>query len=324
MPPYQRDLPYDMQTLVENVVDPAHVPFSHHKVQGNRDKVNYGDYEMMMVPDEEKLKVKYKGVFGDGFVSFTPPSTVNIYIDREDAYSSFRIYCIPTKPGHSRIVSFMTTNRKKLPAIFKLIKKLPLWVDHVLFRSPVLDGDNVFLHFQEQFLVEKAREKEAETGVQNDTAGAAAASSTWRKNYFMATRADALVAAYKNWLDTCGSGGPYGPLHKAKGYGPLITDHRVLLNRFEQHTKTCSACRGALIWVERFRAVAAAVAAVGFGAALCAAMQAGGAAGVGFKVLATKGVASGALLGFVAAFLWNWLNTMVQKFYFVDYDHAVR
>ncbi|HAC64994.1 MAG TPA: pheophorbide a oxygenase, partial [Cyanothece sp. UBA12306] len=33
---YVRDLPYDWQTLVENVADPSHVPFTHHGVQGNR------------------------------------------------------------------------------------------------------------------------------------------------------------------------------------------------------------------------------------------------------------------------------------------------
>lgn len=35
---YVRDLEYDWQTLIENVADPSHVPFSHHGVQGNREK----------------------------------------------------------------------------------------------------------------------------------------------------------------------------------------------------------------------------------------------------------------------------------------------
>ncbi|CDN14864.1 Pheophorbide a oxygenase [Richelia intracellularis] len=29
---------YDWQTLVENIVDPSHVPFAHHGVQVNREK----------------------------------------------------------------------------------------------------------------------------------------------------------------------------------------------------------------------------------------------------------------------------------------------
>jgi len=33
-----RDLEYDVTTLVENVVDPSHVPFAHHNVQGKREQ----------------------------------------------------------------------------------------------------------------------------------------------------------------------------------------------------------------------------------------------------------------------------------------------
>lgn len=46
MRPFFRDLPYDFSTLLENVADPAHVPFSHHGVQGNRNSVKYGMYDM--------------------------------------------------------------------------------------------------------------------------------------------------------------------------------------------------------------------------------------------------------------------------------------
>ena len=34
---YQRDLPYGYDTLLENLGDPAHVPFAHHGLQGTRD-----------------------------------------------------------------------------------------------------------------------------------------------------------------------------------------------------------------------------------------------------------------------------------------------
>jgi len=33
-----RDLEYDWQTLLENILDPSHVQFAHHGVQGNRDR----------------------------------------------------------------------------------------------------------------------------------------------------------------------------------------------------------------------------------------------------------------------------------------------
>ena len=34
---YTRDLPYGWDTLLENIVDPAHIPFAHHGLQGKRD-----------------------------------------------------------------------------------------------------------------------------------------------------------------------------------------------------------------------------------------------------------------------------------------------
>merc|ERR1719343_1997423 len=34
---YTRDLPYGWDTLMENLIDPAHIPFAHHNLQGTRD-----------------------------------------------------------------------------------------------------------------------------------------------------------------------------------------------------------------------------------------------------------------------------------------------
>jgi phenylpropionate dioxygenase-like ring-hydroxylating dioxygenase large terminal subunit len=34
---YTRDLPYGWDTLVENLIDPSHVPFAHHGLQGKRE-----------------------------------------------------------------------------------------------------------------------------------------------------------------------------------------------------------------------------------------------------------------------------------------------
>lgn len=34
---YTRDLPYGWDSLIENFIDPAHVPFAHHGLQGKRD-----------------------------------------------------------------------------------------------------------------------------------------------------------------------------------------------------------------------------------------------------------------------------------------------
>jgi len=303
IPPVDRYVPYDYSTLVENVADPAHVPFAHHGIQGNRDKVKYGDYNLMPKKQPDKLAVTHS-LHGPASITFEPPGIVNYVSNRSDGtYSSFRIYATPTAPGQSRLTSFLATNRK-MPFIFDLLKLVPSWMDHILFRHPVLDGDNVYLLCLEHDVAEQQ----------------AAGRGGWRKYYFMPTAADTLVAMFRNWMDKTGKGGPFGPLHNAKGYGPLITDHRVLLNRFEQHTKHCKACSGALVWVERARAVAGALSALGIGAAVATWMQI---AGASFGAV-VRSVAPSALVGLGFGLVWYWLSRTRQAFYFVDYDHALR
>ena len=46
------------------------------------------------------------------------------------------------------------------------------------------------------------------------------------------------VAEFRRWLDTRGEGGP-SPGHP----GPILEDRRMLLDRYEQHVKHCTACK---------------------------------------------------------------------------------
>ena len=205
----------------------------------------------------------------------------------------------------------MTTNISKLPLFMRLTFAIPLWLDHILLRNTILDGDNVFLHFQEHHLAEESRAMERDTRkTSNNSNGNAMA---WRKEYFMPTRADTLVAAFKNWLDVAGKGGPFGPLHRCANHS-LITDHRVLLDRYEQHTKNCPACRSALSWVERLRALSAVIAAIGLGAAVSSVIQ----------TAPAKTVAMCGVFGLLGALAWQGLSMLRAQFYFVDYDHATR
>ena len=54
-----RFFPFWFEGIMENVVDPPHVPFSHHPVMGNRMKVGPGDYIMELFDqDAEKGVLK--------------------------------------------------------------------------------------------------------------------------------------------------------------------------------------------------------------------------------------------------------------------------
>eukprot|EP00850_Spirogloea_muscicola_P024025 SM000425S15897 [mRNA] locus=s425:12918:16164:- [translate_table: standard] len=50
-----RDMPYGWEALIENLMDPSHVPFAHHKIMGNR-------------KDGKPLDLKVKKIDRDGFI----------------------------------------------------------------------------------------------------------------------------------------------------------------------------------------------------------------------------------------------------------------
>ena len=130
MRPFFRDLPYDFTTAIENVADPAHVPFSHHGVQGNRDKVTYGMYTMHPATIGKGKVGVTLGAFGSykhQTLSLQPPCRLNYLGSGEDGeFFSFNIFATPTTPGNCRLVTFGVTT-KKLPAIAKIFMVCMVW-----------------------------------------------------------------------------------------------------------------------------------------------------------------------------------------------------
>jgi phenylpropionate dioxygenase-like ring-hydroxylating dioxygenase large terminal subunit len=59
---YTRDLPYGWDTLVENLIDPSHVPFAHHGLQGKRTDATPIN---MTVPISKKGAAGFSFEFGD-------------------------------------------------------------------------------------------------------------------------------------------------------------------------------------------------------------------------------------------------------------------
>ena len=51
---FMREMPFGQDILLENVLDPSHVPFSHHGVIGNRDKVMPSSMQQLEPIDKEQ------------------------------------------------------------------------------------------------------------------------------------------------------------------------------------------------------------------------------------------------------------------------------
>lgn len=310
-----RDLMYDYSTLVENVLDPSHVPFSHHKVQGSRDRVKHGMYSLKrdaslaLTNNPLEIAANQGGFMGSeniGSLSFIPPSTCHYVVKKPTGeWFSFVVYCVPTTPGRSRLITHQISNFKKLPLPLKIFSLLPRWLDHTLIRNKVLDGDSVLLHEQEHLMADQAR-KNGDI----DSKG-------WKKEFHMPFQADVMVAAFRNWLDSVNSG-PWGPLHLVHGHeqSRLSGSKEEILERFYSHTQQCSNCRNAFKAVEMWLCVLKVVAAAGWIGSLWGGLNAVAGSSGGFHGMV------GLIVGVVATFGVKMLSSLRQQMIFVDYVHA--
>ena len=281
-----RDLEYDWQTLIENVADPSHVPFSHHGIQGNRDRampipLNIVRSTMDLIKAEVDKPFKTT-------ITFEPPCRLeyDIVLPGGDKQIGLITYCLPVAPGKSRIVAQFTRNfAQKLHAL------VPRWWDHIQNRNAVLDGDMVLLHQQESFL-------------QN---------TDWKTAYKMPTSADRLVIEFHNWFDRyCDAKLPWDKVGVTAS--PTADSRQVLLDRYHQHTQHCSSCKKALnrIQLGQWLLLAYFVVVVATVAVLPDSLRVSW--GLSLTISALLGLGIAAVLRF-------WL---MPKFYFVDYVHSER
>lgn len=304
--PYTRDLHYDYTTLVENFVDPAHVPFAHHTVLGNRYRPEAGFTQIQRSAPEHNVPdggfsfdVTLKS-FGTSTnqtrIQFQPPGRVRYFTPRDDGtFSCMNLHCVPTGPNRSRVTYEMfSTNENKFT---KMGEKIPGFLDHQQ-RNLVFDGDHALLHIQERI----AEREAAQPG------------GSWRKSYYMPTESDRIVTAWRQWLDR------QGTPEWAPGAAPAPTQplpKAVLLDRYEQHTKHCPTCMKALSNFKLARVAAAALSIAAAVASLSAALSRPVASQ--WQLPAALAVAAVAL-----AFAWRYANKWVHKFGYVPYDHQAK
>ncbi len=288
---YVRDLEYDWEILVENVADPSHVPFSHHGVQGNRNRATPIVMEIVQ-STIDLIEVSSPGYLATK-ITFEPPCRLEYEISFGSAEKKVGLitYCLPVSPGKSRIVAQFSRN------FAKTINRLtPRWWDHIRNRNLVLDGDMVLLNQQEHLLQQKQ------------------SSESWKTAYNLPTSADRLVIEFRNWFDKyCHGQLPWSEVGINNSNNSLINNnHASLLDRYQQHTQHCSSCREALKNLQRLQILLLTYfIIIVSGVAIFPdnlRMQ------IGLPLVIT------ALLGMgIYAWLKLWL---IPQFYFVDYIHA--
>ncbi|KAG9153962.1 hypothetical protein Leryth_000478 [Lithospermum erythrorhizon] len=163
---YSRDLPYGYEVLIQNLMDPAHIPYVHYNIMGSflshesvkADKEGGKPLEMNVKElsiNGFKAKLEFEGSVG----IFSPPCLFYISTNHtktpighsNDVQSSHDtqkrylmiFYCIPVSPGYSRLI--VTTRRN---FALWLDPVVPLWIFHQELNL-VLDSDLYLIHMEE-------------------------------------------------------------------------------------------------------------------------------------------------------------------------------
>jgi phenylpropionate dioxygenase-like ring-hydroxylating dioxygenase large terminal subunit len=227
-----RDLPYDALTLLENVLDSSHLPFTHHRSVGNR--ANAAPVELEVL---ESGKQGFKGLWEEGprkgklgrqYTTFVAPCLMyHDLTSKQFGRTLTVVYATPIRKGECRLFArFPFKFSSKLPGL--LIKLTPRWYSH-LGQNSILEDDQIFLHHQERYL-------EAKGG-----------SSNFAKAFYLPTGADTFVSGLRRWVNEYEADPfPGQPL-------PPPLPKAALLDRYHSHTEKCGSCRRALRGIQRTR-----------------------------------------------------------------------
>ncbi|XP_047323962.1 protein TIC 55, chloroplastic-like [Impatiens glandulifera] len=187
------ELPYDHSILLENLMDPAHVPISHDRTDWTAKRE---DAQPLLFEVIERTNRGFAGLWGrekDGskpnFLRFEAPCVLQNNREivekngEEKNYFSGLFLCRPTGQGKSMlIVRFGSTKRSPI------LKLFPKWYLHQN-ACKVFEQDMGFLSSQNEVLLkEKVPTKELYINLRS--------SDTW-------------VFEYRKWMDKVGHGMPY-------------------------------------------------------------------------------------------------------------------
>jgi len=340
---FARDMEYGFDTLMENLFDPSHIPFAHHKIMGpaTRDKVQ--PLEVKTTTDVtpqggfqlSRDKAPYKTPDITDTVNLWKPPCLNCSVQtnrRTGRSLVLTFYGIPLEPGRSRVITAFFTNAK-VPPIAQKLTKMFEWVFH-MGQNQVLDSDAMLLHVQERLLHDGA-------------------DNNWRSAFFMPATADTGIIKFRTWYHDCAGGEIPWPTAATAATGSTAQQQQqqqqqrvplgpakpreVVMDRLHQHTLQCKACSTALKWVQRLQVaslvaagLAAAVAiSTMTAAATTAAAAAGGAAaaatpavGAWLAAVPSWQVGLAAAVALAMLVVHQVLAQVKRRFIFMDYVHA--
>uniref|UniRef100_A0A0D9YZI9 Rieske domain-containing protein n=1 Tax=Oryza glumipatula TaxID=40148 RepID=A0A0D9YZI9_9ORYZ len=303
------ELPYDHSILLENLMDPAHVPISHDRTDWTAKRE---DAQPLFFEVTERTPRGFAGYWGKqrtphlrNLLRFEAPCVLTNtleFVDKDGKEQCFSAHflCRPAGQGKSMLlVRFGSTQTSPL------VKVLPRWYFHQN-ACKVFEQDMGFLSSQNEVLLrEKVPTKELYLNLRS--------SDTW-------------VAEYRRWMDRAGHGMPYYFGHStlspppvpavveqapagavagmsasfpAKG-GVGATHAPNPTNRYFRHVVHCKGCRDSVKRYASLKNAFAALAAAAVAAAILAAT----------RQLKAVLLASAAALA-AASYACNWVLSLI-------------
>eukprot|EP00752_Nemacystus_decipiens_P014318 g12737.t1 len=334
---FSRDLAYGADSLVENLVDPAHVPYAHHGVMGSR---AFGSPMAIEIDDEsatgeDEFVTKKTGYVGNNVmrVGFRAPGLIYY----ESDYTEGLAMIVKRMPPPFRALFWAI---KKLNVDKKLSMKdedrkekgdrlLTYFIGYAVPTTPgkcrifTRTCRNFFLQhpviprrFRNSLAKEHLAQQRVLDGdsvilhVQERFLAGAGEQGVKRpeKTFYMPTDSDTPIRRFRRWYHSRGGDGPTW----AKGVDPSdlgpVLPREEILDRLNAHTKDCAACGKAMRVSATVKRLSA------WGTLLLLAAAAAAPRGMAPVRLATGALASACLS--VA------MRKREQRFIFVDYVHA--
>lgn len=228
-----RDLPYDALTLLENVLDASHVPYTHHRSVGNRS--NAGPVELeVLEAGKHGFKGKWeegprRGTLGRQDTTFIAPNLMwHDITSKQFGRTMTVVYATPIRKGECRLFAIFPF--KFSSPIPKLAFKItPRWYSH-LGQNNILEDDQIFLHFQERYL---------------ENLGG---SANYAKAFYLPTAADSFVGQLRRWVNQY-EAEPF----PGQALPPSTKTREQLMERYHSHTEKCASCRQALARIKQIK-----------------------------------------------------------------------
>lgn len=198
---FQIDLPYDHSYLVENLIDPAHIPISHDGTPGGGRREKAEAYDMVV--DKESIspsgfrgryRLESQQVKNDPYIEvhFEAPGIIRQQGFPRGVNSTFQfgaaLHCMPLALGRSRLL-FRAYFGGLPPLLNLLVSSKPAWLRN-LNSCKILEQDVGLITTQEDYFKRNPDRK-------------------LKDDFLLLQSSDVFVKTYRQWLDQVGHGMPW-------------------------------------------------------------------------------------------------------------------